>query len=555
MTVQDRPSYQSSASFSAHFASFRNDLAECISRLKENYNLNNMQRLIILIQNIEGVSVAQGYTSLGQSAREIKTLASAFLQPLLPPPPPSPEQISSLMNKLTGLLDLLSNETLAAAPPVAHSLAVSISATNSLQDSRAARRIFLLESDLAECMQLALQIGYFGYSVQSYSNFDDLLGAIQQNPPSALLMDLTFMENSENETDFIQRLRRHLPDETPVISISDHDDISSRLKAARAGSKIYFLKPVNAGSLVDALDRLVAAEDPIPYRILIIDDDNMQASINAINLRKAGMETEVLTEPLKVFQSLQEFNPDLILLDIYMPECTGKDLANIIRQVEAYVSIPIVYLSTETDRDIQLDAVRLGGDDFLTKPIKPSHLISSISARVERYRQLRHLMLRDSLTGLLNHTTLKERFAQEANRAIRQNRSMAYAMIDLDSFKSVNDTYGHATGDRVLKTLAQMLTRRLRSTDIIGRYGGEEFAVVLPNTNGSEAALIIDQLRIGFGRVLHRASDKEFTVTFSAGIASYPECSTPSLLAEAADRALYDAKNQGRNQVVIAPPS
>lgn len=553
--MTDQVPSKSAPLFSTHLVNFQTELADCINHLHDHYNLNSMQRLMTVIQNIEGVSMAQGFTTLGQSAREIKALVFTFLQPLLPPPPPSPAQLLSLKTKLADFLHLLSEETLSSSPAAAHTLGSSLNTTNSMQDSRAARRIFLLESDLTECMELALQIGYFGYSVQSYSQFEDLLEAIQQTPPSALLMDLTFIIESSDEAHFIQRLRANLPIETPVISMSDHDDISSRLTAARAGSKIYFLKPVNAGSLVDALDRLMAAEDPIPYRILIIDDDNMQASINAINLRKAGMETEVLTEPLKIFHSLQEFNPDLILLDMYMPACTGKDLANIIRQVEAYVSIPIVYLSTETDRDIQLEAVRLGGDDFLTKPIKPSHLISSISARVERYRQLRHLMLRDSLTGLLNHTTLKERYAQEANRAIRQNRSMAYVMIDLDSFKSVNDTHGHATGDRVLKTLAQMLTRRLRNTDIIGRYGGEEFAVVMPNTNGKEAAQIVDQLRAGFGQVLHRAGEKDFTVTFSAGIASYPECSTPTLLAEAADRALYDAKHQGRNQVVIAPDS
>jgi len=236
-----------------------------------------------------------------------------------------------------------------------------------------------------------------------------------------------------------------------------------------------------------------------------------------------------------------------------MPDFSGLELAQMIRQIKTYVGLPIVFLSAEADREKQLNAVGMGGDDFLTKPIKPDLLIAAVTSRIERYRKLQTLMLRDGLTGLLNHTTIRENLAQEINRAGRNNQPLAVAMLDIDQFKNVNDTYGHATGDKVLRSLAQMLSLRLRHTDLIGRYGGEEFLILLPNTTQTEAANLMDELRDAFSQVVHISHEEEFRVTFSCGVAAYPQQSELATLSEAADRALYEAKRQGRNRVVSAP--
>jgi diguanylate cyclase (GGDEF)-like protein len=159
-------------------------------------------------------------------------------------------------------------------------------------------------------------------------------------------------------------------------------------------------------------------------------------------------------------------------------------------------------------------------------------------------------MVRDSLTGLYNHTTIKERLDQELSRSSRLQSCLCFAMIDLDHFKKVNDTHGHGTGDRVLKSLARYLSQRLRKSDVIGRYGGEEFAVILPDTPLQAAIGLLNELRLGFAHIHHRGSGKDFTVKLSAGLASYPDYRNPTALIEAADQALYLAKRQGRNQVV-----
>ena len=537
--------------FAGHLTDQIASLAHELEHLQNGWQIETLENIRAEAHRIAGGSLSLGYTRIGISAQAIESTA----RELLAQPTIDLAGLNAACQSIQKRIDVIrqailkdKSETLAVAASVP---AESIIAVPSLQDSRAGRLIYLVEDDPTQAQEIARQIGYFGYTVKVFNHLSEVEEAALREQPAVILMDVIFPEGDSAGAEVISALQKKLPPETQVIFLSVRDDFQIRLKAARAGGKAYFCKPVNIGALIEVLDRLLSAEEKPPYRILIVDDDHVQATVNSLHLKRAGMEITTLTDPMNILQVLHEFNPDLILLDMYMPECSGMELAVIIRQIESFVSIPIVYLSAETDRSKQLEAVGLGGDDFLTKPIKPEHLISAVTSRVDRYRQLRYLMMRDSLTGLLNHTTLKERYAQEINRAIRHNTPLAYAMLDLDSFKNVNDTYGHSAGDRVIKSLSSMLRKRLRNSDIIGRYGGEEFAIVLPNTNSEEAAHILDELRESFAHIPHRAAGSDFTVTFSCGVASFPQRSTPLELAEAADKALYAAKKQGRNRVVI----
>jgi diguanylate cyclase (GGDEF)-like protein len=195
----------------------------------------------------------------------------------------------------------------------------------------------------------------------------------------------------------------------------------------------------------------------------------------------------------------------------------------------------------------------LCGDDFLVKPVVPRHLISAVTLRVMRARFLRALMVHDGLTGLLNHTAIKEELLREVVRSKRLNTPLSFAMMDIDFFKKVNDTYGHAAGDRVIKSLARLLKQRLRGTDIIGRYGGEEFAVIMNDTDAASAAKVIDEIHNVFSRLLHLSEENEFSVSFSCGIADLAHFPDAASLSEAADKALYQAKQRGRNKVVVNP--
>jgi diguanylate cyclase (GGDEF)-like protein len=264
------------------------------------------------------------------------------------------------------------------------------------------------------------------------------------------------------------------------------------------------------------------------------------------------MITSVATDPTQVIPIMIENKPELVILDMYLPGCNGAEVARLIRQEDAFVGIPIIFLSAEQERSKQLRAIESGGDDFLTKPVDPHRLVHLVRTRAGRTRSMRRLMERDSLTGLLNHSYLLEVLEREMQRAARIESSLSFIMIDIDHFKSVNDTYGHLVGDHVLRSLSRLLVERLRKTDTVGRYGGEEFGVVLFNTAPEDAKRIMDELRESFGRISFHADGEEFSVTFSSGIAQFPERSEPSTLVEAADHALYVAKENGRNQVVLS---
>ncbi len=498
--------------------------------------------LILAAHRLAGVALSVGYSRMGNAAR---LLESYLKQSSSPDRHQLEKLVAALLAEIEApVCDEVIEQQYQATQSIKH--------VPSLHETRSTSLIYLADDDPVLIETLASQVRHFGYSIQTFSRLDDLRTALQREIPAAVLMDIIFPEGKLAGIEAVRALQMEYNNQLPVFYLSARDDVPARLQAIRTGGKNYFVKPVDIGDLVDELDKVIVAGETEQPRVLVVDDSEVQAKVNAMHLKKAGILSYLVTNPMDVLRALEEFLPDLLLLDLYMPECTGLELAQIIRQIKAFVSLPIVYLSAETDREKQLTAVGLGGDDFLTKPIKPDHLISAVTSRIARYRQLRALMLRDSLTGLLNHTSIRERLGQELARSARNSQPLALAMIDIDHFKKVNDTYGHAVGDRILKALTHMLMRRLRQSDIIGRYGGEEFIVILPNTDEKTAFQLLNELREAFSLVRHLGGGNEFKVTFSCGVATFPKQQTPTALSEAADRAMYAAKRQGRNRVLLA---
>jgi diguanylate cyclase (GGDEF)-like protein len=414
------------------------------------------------------------------------------------------------------------------------------------------RLIWLIEDDWKLADSLAHQLGYFGYKVVCFNRADQLAGIDINRLPAALICDLNHSRAQLKDPAEHAQIERFKQAGLPLIFISAYTNLENRLEAVRLGGKAYLTKPLKTRELIDILDKLTTSQMPAPYQVLIIDDDPSLADLYGVTLRHNGMKTRVVHHPRDVLKALVEQHPDLILMDFHMPGCSGPELAAVIRQQEAYVSIPIVFLSEETDRNQQLAAMGQGGDDFLTKPITPENLVSSITIRAQRSRILREFMVRDSLTGLLNHTETKARLRLEVERAKRAGETLTFAMFDLDHFKQVNDTFGHLAGDGVIKSLSRLLQQRLRKTDIIGRYGGEEFAVILPGTDTLSAEKVLNQVRESFSYIRHQGEKIEFAATFSGGLAAFPQYRDPIQLNAAADQALYQAKAAGRNRLVIA---
>jgi diguanylate cyclase (GGDEF)-like protein len=237
-------------------------------------------------------------------------------------------------------------------------------------------------------------------------------------------------------------------------------------------------------------------------------------------------------------------------MDMFLPGCTGIEAARVIRQRPEFLSIPIVYLSGDTNIPMQVEALRLGGDHFLTKPYNPVVLNAVVQSKIERYRTLRRAMQRDSMTGLYNHSASKDKLAAAIRQATGARRPLSVAMIDIDHFKKINDSYGHPMGDQVIRNLAWFLRQRLRKTDLIGRYGGEEFLVVLPTAAAPQAQALLDQIRQDFARIRHPFNETWCTATLSGGLVELRDDSTAETLIKQADEALYEAKRAGRNRIV-----
>lgn len=337
----------------------------------------------------------------------------------------------------------------------------------------------------------------------------------------------------------------------PLVVTSRIAGFEERLKAVRMGATTFLPYPVDVESLIAHAATWDESRTERPFRVVIAEDEDILATYYNLTLQHAGMDTRVVRRPSQLLDALSGFDPDLILMDLYMPECSGLELAQIVRQFPAYTTVPILFLSTESRLDLQLKARHLGGDDFLPKPLQPGQLISAVSSRASRYRELKKLTDRDSLTGLLNHSNILRALDRELAAAARTKMPLTVAMVDIDHFKAVNDTYGHAAGDQVIARVTHLLRNRLRRTDIVGRYGGEEFAAVMPNTDAAAARSVLEQLRDAAEKLEHRADGRAFRVTFSAGLSCYPAITDAAALIEAADRALYRAKAQGRNRVVI----
>lgn len=400
-------------------------------------------------------------------------------------------------------------------------------------------------SDTNQSLTIAEQMQYFGLRPEIQRTGEDFYHSLRQRHPAAIVMDLNFSGSGLALAEEVQNSR-----ETPLPILFTYNgesgekpSLTMQLNAMRVGG-LGLYEEKNVQEMIGHLEEIIDQAPEPAIKVLIVDDSRTQSTQTANVLNKAGLITEAVNNPLDVLDVLYEFSPDLVLMDMYMPECNGMELARVIRQQREFINLPIIFLSGEEDRERQLAAMAEGGDDFLTKPVEPVHLLTTLSNRVRRARQLQELIARDSLTGLLNHTHL----LGALENALRKypDSPVSFVMVDIDHFKQVNDRYGHPTGDAVIRNLSLFLKQNLRKTDPIGRYGGEEFAIVMVDCNAEQAARKLDDIRNNFSRLIH--NDQHLRVTFSCGIAELNGNSASELVTRA-DEALYIAKRNGRNQV------
>lgn len=296
-------------------------------------------------------------------------------------------------------------------------------------------------------------------------------------------------------------------------------------------------------------------------KILIGEDDPVYSRILEKTLAKWGYEVITCCDGSSVLEELEKENaPKLLMLDWMMPVIDGVEVCKTIRQAKKE---PFIYIILLTSKDRKADIVEglaAGADDYV---IKPFH-IEELQARLRAGRRILELQDRlissreamrtratcDALTGILNRGAIMEVLTKKLSQAVRENSPLAVVMLDIDHFKQVNDKFGHMAGDAVLRETASRLQSSLRPYDEIGRYGGEDFLVILPGCDAMDALKQAERLRAFIGEKAMDTSEGMITVTISLGMTTINESTTETdLLVKIADKALYVAKNNGRNHV------
>jgi len=404
--------------------------------------------------------------------------------------------------------------------------------------------LLILEPD-QQCNELVSEgLALYGYQVHSLSSGE-------QWPDSMDKVELVMVRDTLLQDDGAHWLSRLLS--IPVICFSEAHDFTARYQLAGLGVDACIDEPLDIPALADRIEQLLAEGlATLTGRVMIVDDDSELLEHYRLILTSGGLQVRTLEDPSRLLSELSEFRPDILLMDVQMGHYDGPVLARMLRFQAEWLSLPIIFFSSEEDRDLQLDVLARGGDDFVTKPVSDEFLLRTARIRCYRARQLGKLVSLDSLTGLLKHALAKTELSREYARCSRTGHDSVVAMLDLDHFKRINDTYGHGTGDMVIKALSNLLRHRLRNTDIIGRYGGEEFVVVLPECSLEKAVELLEALSQDFARLVFNGGNEEFSVTFSAGVALLPAYESGEQAIEAADRALYQRKRAGRNGVTVA---
>ncbi len=376
----------------------------------------------------------------------------------------------------------------------------------------------------------------------------------------------------------------------PVVMITALDQPSDRVKGLRSGADDFLTKPVDDVQLmarVKSLVRLksltdelraraqtgqeIAIEDAMramdaaetdPGRILLVDNDQRSAERLSGYLNPTHR-VDVLTDPADAVMTVADGGYELAIVSMALGDFDPLRVCSQMRTLEQTRALPILLVAEDSDRPRVVRGLDLGVNDFIMRPVERNELSARVRTQIRRHRyaaELRQtvtqtlaLAVTDELTGLYNRRYFDRHLALMLDKAREQQRDMAVMLIDMDFFKSVNDTHGHDIGDAVLREFAQRLRRNIRGVDLACRFGGEEFVVLMPDTDYRQAQGVAERVRMA---VAERGFDtpelRPLTVTCSVGVAlNEHDSDTPEMILKRADVALYRAKREGRNRVVF----
>jgi diguanylate cyclase (GGDEF)-like protein len=410
-------------------------------------------------------------------------------------------------------------------------------------------RLLIFHSDRHLAEPLVKEAQVWGIQAEIASQLEAARTAIASSPPQVLLIDLD--GNTADSLALLVELKHRQPP-LPVLVHSSQDDLMTRLEVARGGGHVFLSKPVPPAQILQAVIQLLPRETTAAKVMVVDDDPQILATLRSL-LEPWGLRTICIDDPRRFWETLEASAPDLLILDINLPHFSGLELCQIVRQDSHWSGLPILFLTAYSDANTVNQVFAVGADDFVSKPIVGPELVNRIMNRLDRIELLRNLAEIDPLTGVANRHKSTQDLERLLRMAKRHHQTLCLAILDLDRFKQVNDTCGHAAGDMILRHLGQWLLQSLRQEDIVARWGGEEFVLGLYSMTTQDGIKRLTDILERWQQQGSTVPECNLPVTFSAGIAQYPtHGSDLESLYRAADAALYRAKNDGRGCVVAA---
>ncbi len=425
--------------------------------------------------------------------------------------------------------------------------------------------IALYSSDITTVETVAKSLDYNLYCLQVAGKLTALARVIANTPPDILIVDLP---GNTPEMEALVRLIESVSPMPPILVITSEDSKDLRqvpsLQVLDAGEIIS--KPVCPGKLAAGINSLMSAgkraerryEKPVASLkdkplVLVVEDSPFQMKVILRYLEGEDMDIITAVDGHEALKLALERVPDLVLLDLVLPGMDGFEVCRRIKSTPATSGVPVIVITTSSEQEDKLNSLQYGADDFITKPVDRRELLLKTGNILKRNKQLAALASeasRDSLTGLYNRRYMEYALKREMMDAASSELPLSVIMLDVDHFKSYNDTNGHPAGDVVLKSLGKILTATLRQSDIITRYGGEEFLVILPRTGPEGVVRVMEKIRLAVEEYPFPNGESQpgGRLTVSLGAACFPEhASDAAKLVDLADKALYRAKREGRN--------
>lgn len=384
------------------------------------------------------------------------------------------------------------------------------------------KRVFVLSDGSEAMIALTDLLAAEGHSVESIIGADEFAEVLGALTPDLIVLGTGLDDSLDRIGERVRSARQKSGSRLALMTLAENDELPARLRAMRAGADAFVPLGLEPQQLIEHVRELLDVERADPYRVLIVEDDRSQALFAESILRNAGMETHAETDPLRVLAVLDDFRPDLILMDLYMPNVDGMELTAIIRERDPFVSTPIVFLSGEQDQDKHFAALDAGGDDFLAKPIRPKYLISAVTNRIRRarasHRRVRQRNLRDPVTGLYERAHVLDRLS--AALAREQPSTGGVLFIEIDNAPSLRERLTLAVYETLATQAGALIAEQTGEEELGARFSDRSYLLLCMQRDEVGLEALAKDILQRFGKHVFELGEQSLAVTLSIGICS-----------------------------------